>query len=96
MIQEFKNALAIIKQIKNNEWEFTGRYPYDFKPHFTCFTAERNGVELWVANGVFSCGIRDKPWQLKGFGVLVWCFAAKKRVKELESKMKRKPEDLTA
>ncbi|MFK5949866.1 MAG: hypothetical protein QM500_13975 [Methylococcales bacterium] len=96
MIQEFKNALAITKQIKNNEWKFTGHYPYDFQAKFKCFTAERNGIELWVANGVFSCGIRDQQWHTKNFGWIIWCFAAKKCVKELEKRMLRKPKDLTA
>lgn len=95
LMQQFKNAMAIIKQIKNGEWEFTGHYPYDFKPEFVCYTAERNGIELWVASGPLFCEIRDQPWQLGIFGFIVWYFGAGKRKKSLERKMRRKPSDLT-
>ena len=96
MLQKLKNALAIIKQIKNNEWEFKGHYPYEFRSYFKCYTAERKGVVLWVANGALACGIRDRYWDMGFFGVLVWFFAARKKVKELERIKKRKPHDLTA
>lgn len=95
MNQRLKNAIAIIKQIKNGEWEFEGRYPYTFKPDFKCYIAKRKNIELWVANGAFSCGVRDEPQQVGVYGVLIWFFAARKEVKKLERKMYRKTSDLT-
>lgn len=95
LIQQFKNAMAIIRQIKADEWEFKGFYEYEFKANFTCFTAERKNVELWVANGAFFCQINNKPWELGIFGVLVWFCGAAKRKKALEKKMHRKPSDLS-
>lgn len=93
--QQYRNATAIINQMKRGEWEFKGHHPYDFKPEFKCYTAERGGVELWVANGGFFCGVRDKPWELGIFGHLVWHFGAKQRVWGLEEKMRRRPSDMT-
>lgn len=95
MNQKLKNAIAIIKQIKNGEWEFEGHYPYSFRPYFKCYTAKRKNIELWVANGAFSCSIHDEPQQLGFYGILVWFFAARKEVKNLERKMHRKTNDLT-
>ena len=95
-MQELKNALAIIRQMKRGEWEFKGHYLYGFESNFTCCTAERRGVELWLASGAFFCSVREEPWQLGIIGgQLVWWLAARKRVRELENKMKRKPRDLS-
>ena len=95
MNQKLRNALAIIKQIKAGEWEFSGHYPYIFKPYFRCYTAKRKNVELWVGNGAFSCGIRNKPHELGIYGILVWFFAARKEVKKLERENYKKTSDLT-
>ncbi|MFQ1711923.1 hypothetical protein ACK39D_05365 [Aeromonas veronii] len=95
LIQQYRNAIAIINQMKAGEWEFTGHYPCKWQADFKFYTAERNGVELWVANGAFFCGIRDEPWQLGIFGHLVWHFGAKQGRKALEIKMHRRPSDLT-
>lgn len=95
MNQKLKNALAIINQIRNGEWEFKGYYPYSFKPYFKCYTAERKNIELWVTSGMFSCGIRDKPQEVGIYGILIWLFAARKEVRKLERKMYRKTSDLT-
>lgn len=91
---QFKNSMLIIEQIKNDEWEFSGGYPFDFKSGFTCYTASRDGVTLWVANGAYGCRIENKPWVLGIFGVLVWLFAAQSRVYKLESEKKRRPHEL--
>lgn len=95
MVQQYRNAMTIIEQMKRGEWEFTGWYPFDRRPGFECYTANRDGVELWVANGGFFCGIRDKPWELGVFGHLVWHFGAKQRKRTLERKMRRQPSDMT-
>ena len=92
LLVQYKNASKIIKQIELGEWEFTGHYPFDFEPRFTCFTAKRKGVELWVVNGGGNCHIRDKPWILGIFSHLVWHMGAKQRVRELEEAKRRKPE----
>ncbi|WP_210498847.1 hypothetical protein [Vibrio crassostreae] len=97
-VQQFKNSVAIIKQIRNDEWEFKGHREYSHNENsFKCFTAERNDVELWLANGCLSCGIRDKRWEL-GFvgGLMVWFLAAKKRLKALEKANRPVTSDLTA
>ncbi|MBW3514923.1 hypothetical protein KO537_09330 [Shewanella sp. NKUCC01_JLK] len=96
LIQQFKNAMAIIRQMKAEEWEFEGHYKYEFKAQFTCFTAKRKGIELWVANGPMFCHISDKDWELGPFGWLVWYGGAGKRKKALEKKMRLRPSDLTA
>ena len=93
--QKFKNAESIIKQINDGEWEFTGHYPDSFDGKFICYTAKRNGIELWLGNGAFSCQIRDKPWELGMFGVWVWFSGAGKRARALERSKRRQPSDLT-
>lgn len=95
LIQQFKNAMAIIRQMKANEWEFEGHYESERKAKFTCFTAKRKGVELWVGNYAEFVEITDKPWELGPFNWLVWYGGARKRKKALEKKMRRKPSDLT-
>lgn len=95
LIQQFKNAMAIIRQMKANEWEFEGFYESERKAKFTCYTAKRKGVELWVGNYPESLEIMDKPWELGPFNWLVWYGGAAKRKKALEKKMRRKPSDLT-
>ncbi|MCX7132498.1 hypothetical protein [Aeromonas sp.] len=95
LCQQYRNAMTIIEQMKRGEWEFKGHYRYDWKPGFTCFTAERNGVELWGANGGFFCGVRDKSWELGIFGHLVWHFGAKQAKRSLERKMRRRPSDMS-
>ncbi|AMQ43668.1 hypothetical protein AMS64_22045 [Aeromonas veronii] len=93
--QQYRNAMAIIEQMKRGEWEFKGHYLYDFTPEFRCYTAERDNVELWLANGGFFCGVRDKPWELGIFGHLVWHFGAKQAKRALERKMRRQPSDMS-
>lgn len=93
--QQYRNARAVIEQMKRGEWEFKGHYQYEWSPEFKCYTAVRNGVELWVANGGFFCGVRDKPWELGICGHLVWHFGAKQAVRTLERKMRREPSDMT-
>lgn len=95
LIQQYRNARAIIEQMKRGEWEFTGSYPYEFEADFKCYRAKRHGVELWVANGGFFCEVYDKPWELGIFGHLVWHFGAKQGVREIEARKKRRPSDLT-
>ncbi|RKJ92165.1 hypothetical protein D6R50_06325 [Aeromonas veronii] len=87
--QQYRNALAVIEQMKRGEWEFKGHYQDEHSPKFECYTAERNGVELWVANGGFFCGVRYRYWELGIFGHLVWHFGAKQAVRTLERKMRR-------
>ncbi|MNF67787.1 hypothetical protein D3C84_496120 [compost metagenome] len=93
--QQYRNAMTIIAQMKRGEWAFKGHYPYDFRPEFKCYTAVREGAELWVANGGFFCGVRDKPWELGIFGHLVWHFGAKQGRRALECKMYRRPSDMS-
>ena len=95
IVQQFKNATAIIKQIKANEWKFTGNYEYVFSDKFICYTAERNGLKLWLASGPFECHIRNKPWELGIFGLLVWYGGARGKKKQLEREKRRQPTDLT-
>ena len=95
LIQQFKNAMAIIRQMKAGEWEFEGHYEYEFKANFVCYTAKRKGVELWVGDFPSLVEIWNKPWELGPFGWLVWYGGAGKRKKALEKKMRRKPSDLT-
>lgn len=58
----WKNASAVVKQLKNNEWSF--RYN-DIENDF--LTATRNGRELWLGNGSFWCDV-DKS---NSFGLLL-------------------------
>lgn len=95
LIQQFKNAMAIIRQMKAEEWVFEGYYEYIHHPEFTCSTAKRCGVVMWVPSYSRRCEILNEPWQLGVFGVLVWYFGAGKRKKALEKKMHRRPSDLT-
>ena len=93
--QQLANAFAIIKQINNNEWEFSGHYMYN-SDKFICFRATRNGISLWLANGGWWCEIEDEPWQLGILGGwLVWLFAARKHAIALEKKMRKRPNNLT-
>lgn len=94
LLQQFKNALSIVKQVHNDEWEFKGFYEHEHRTNFSCYTARRQGIELWLANGVFFCGVRDKPWELGPFGFIVWYGGARKRAKALEKRMKRQPTEL--
>ncbi|WP_421179294.1 hypothetical protein [Aeromonas enteropelogenes] len=93
--QQYRNAMTIIEQMKRGEWEFKGHYPYSSSSKFECFTAERNGVELWLANGALFCGVRDRYWELGIFGHLVWHFGAKQAARALERKMRRHPSDMS-
>lgn len=78
---KFRNARAVIAQIRAGEWEF------HYNPMTRCCcTATRGGKELWVGNGAFFCDMRyGEP----AFGLIlrhwVWHAAARKecaRVKE--------------
>lgn len=93
--QQLKNAIITIKQIRNNEWVFQGHHQYKFTDNFTCYRAVRGDHSLWCANGAFSCGIENKPWELGKFGMLVWWFAARKKTRKLELKMRRQPSNFT-
>jgi len=95
LIQQFKNAMAIIRQMKAGEWVFEGHYEFEFKAKFTCNIAKRKGVVLWVGNYPELLQIMDKPWELGPFNVLVWYGGAAQRKYALEKKMHRKPSDLT-
>lgn len=95
IVRQFKNAIAVIDQIKREEWGFRGHYDYDFSPRFRCYVATRNGIELWLASGATCCRIRDRPWELGIFGILVWYCGAGKRARALEKKMRRRPSDLS-
>lgn len=94
IIQQAKNAIAVIRQIRRDEWEFCGHFEYEFTDKFTCYIAKRGELELWCGNGMFSCQIRDQPWQLGIFGPLVWVAAAGKRARMLERMMRRAPSNL--
>lgn len=96
IIQQFKNAMAIIRQMKAGEWEFDGCYKSDYKADFVCCTAKRKGVELWIGDRQSLVIVMGKPWELGAFGRLVWYGGAGKRKKAIEKKMRRKPSDLTA
>lgn len=69
--KRLKNANAVIAQLKAGEWEF--KYNPISKD---CITAHRNGRELWVGNGGFSCDVDES----NAFGYLlrhyVWWKAA--------------------
>lgn len=69
--KRFQNARAVIRQIKNGEWEFRFN---ELVGH--CCTAHRNGRELWVSNGGFFTDV-DRS---NAFGLLfrhyVWWAAA--------------------
>jgi hypothetical protein len=95
VLQQLRNAITIIKQIRKGEWKFEGHFRFDNEPEFTCFTAHRNDIELWVASGAWNCEIRGRPWELGVFGHLVWHFGAKQNVRRLERRMKRRPSDLS-
>lgn len=94
-IQQFKNALAIIRQIKNDEWEFKGHFDLPSHRAPTCYRAVRNEVKLWVADGWRACGIEDKPYELGIFGFFVWILAAKKHTRAYEINGSKQVSDLT-
>ena len=89
-IQQLKNAITVIKQMRRGEWVADGHYEQESSARFTVFTINRNGVEIWVANGGFFCGVEDKPWELGIFGHLVWHFGAKQLKRRMEKQMRRK------
>ena len=93
--QQIKNALAIVKQMHNGEWEFRGHYD-QLCGKFKCFRASRNNISIWLANGGWWCSIENEPWQL-GYlgGWVVWVLAGRKYAKEFERKMLKQPNDLT-
>lgn len=52
-------ALEIRKQILNGEWVGDARATYHFKPEdITCYNLKKDCCELWVANGLWSLGLK--------------------------------------
>lgn len=106
IIQQYRNARAIIKQMKRGEWLFTAEWEriefYDeFGPLPTfngwfCKYATRNGIVLVVGEGAFRCDIKNKPWELGIFRLLVWFCGARqgRRKSELSKTEKREPSNL--
>lgn len=91
--QQLKNAIAIVNQMHNGEWEFSGHF---YNGKFNCFEATRNGITLWLASGGWFCSVKGEPWQLGHLGGwIVWLFAGRKYAREMERKMKKQPKDLT-
>lgn len=83
-IQRWRNAKAVARQIRNNEWKF-----YYNNIEKICCTARRNDHELWVANGGFFCDVDNK----NAFGFLfrhyVWWAAARKARKQEDRQNKQ-------
>lgn len=50
-----KDALKILEQIKNGEWSAGN---LDDQDYYRPYTVNRGGLELWVANGMFSYKLR--------------------------------------
>lgn len=93
--QQLKNALAIVEQMHNGEWEFNGHYE-EFSGKFCCYTASRNNIKIWLANGGWFCSIYNEPWQLGHLGGwIVWLLAGRKYARQLERKMLKQPDDLS-
>lgn len=70
----FRNARAVIAQIRAGEWKF------HYNPIARrCLTATRGGKVLWVGNGPFFCDMRDGE---PAFGLIlrhwVWYAAVRK------------------
>ena len=80
-MRTFKNAKAVIEQIRNGEWEFL----YNPLSQKHC-RAEREGRVLWISNGSWYCDVDD----CNAFGLLfrhwVWWAAARKATKEANGK----------
>ena len=83
LIHNYKNAKAVIQQIKNNEWDFEIS---DYSER--CYFGKKDGLQLWVSNGGFFCDIHKLniagSIETNAFGYLfrhwVW-FAAAKQAK---------------
>jgi len=76
-IRRWKNARAVISQIRNGEWKFR------FNPYTRgCCTATRKGVELWVGNGGFFLDVGHSNVFGLIFRHYVWWAAARKARKE--------------
>ncbi|WP_330926321.1 hypothetical protein [Candidatus Sororendozoicomonas aggregata] len=89
LVRQYKNARAVIKQIKDGEWEFQWS-----QRSRQVYTATRDGYELWVANGPFFLDAKDPDGSEQNafgfiFGHWVWFAAVRKAKKEAVRKFKR-------
>jgi hypothetical protein len=93
-IAQYRNARAVINQVRAGEWEFEYRTSARY-----CYHATRKGKTLWVANGGFFCDLRHEG---PAFGLLfrhwVWHAAAGKEHRRVmkENSVRNKIPDLTA
>ena len=94
-IQQLKNAITVIKQMRRGEWVAKGHYVDIDEPIFTVFTINRRVVEIWVANGALHCEVYGRPWELGIFSHLVWHFGAKQLKRRMEKQMRRKASVMT-
>lgn len=54
-----KQALVIRRQIINGEWKAEASFNYSFDyTKATCYEISRKGLNLWVANSIFSLSLR--------------------------------------
>jgi len=82
VVIKWKNARAVIKQLRNNEWAFNfNEIENDY------LTAKRNERRLWLGNGAFFCDVDDA----NAFGYLfrhyVWWSAAYWKLREVRKKL---------
>lgn len=79
--KRFKNANAAVKQIRAGEWQFPVRYG-------RCFTAEKDGLEIWVANGPLFCDTDPASFGFL-FRHYVWWMAAGSAIRQVEAELRK-------
>ncbi len=82
------DANRLLAQIKQGEWRSDVRCEWDHKPQSgTAYTLKRNGVSLWVGNGIFflrlsDCGYENKFIEIStALKVYLWFFGVRNFVK---------------
>ena len=87
-IQQLKNAITVIKQMRRGEWVAEGIH--DAMGKYIVIRMHRRGVFITLEYGASGCRVFEKPWELGIFGRLVWHFGAKQLTRRMEKQKRRK------
>ncbi len=67
---KIKDATRILVQIRNGEWKSDARREWDHKPQSgKVYCLKRNGVNLWVANGLLFLRIESRDGTNRFIGI---------------------------
>ena len=92
-IQQLKNAITVIKQMRRGEWVAEGFH--DAMGEYIVIRMHRRGVFITLEYGASGCRVFQKPWELGYFGRWVWRLGAKRLARNKAKQMRRKASVMT-